>query len=195
MTCPAIVGSGLIGRAWPISFARSAHQVVLWDEDSAASRKALDFICGGPPELARNELLDDLDPGEVFSALRIEIEYDFAAAICGADQVQESMRERLETKITLFGRLNSLTPPAIQTVSSNGSLACPSSQPPVSLSAAPISTSPMSPRWRGRWAMSITEKEKPAASSPFTASASVDCRSHASPAKGRAACGSKFWSM
>ena len=32
----------------PISFARSAHQVVLWDEYPAASRKALDFICGGP---------------------------------------------------------------------------------------------------------------------------------------------------
>ena len=54
MTRPAIVGSGLIGRAWAISFARSAHQVVLWDEYSAASRKALDFICGARLSLPTN---------------------------------------------------------------------------------------------------------------------------------------------
>jgi len=120
MTRVAIVGSGLIGRAWAVSFARAGHEVVLWDEDSAVPRKALDFIRGVLPELARNELLDGRDPDEVFSGLRIES--DLAAALSGADYVQESTPERLETKITVFGRLDALTPPGAVIASSSSAI-------------------------------------------------------------------------
>jgi NADPH-dependent 2,4-dienoyl-CoA reductase/sulfur reductase-like enzyme len=37
----AIVGSGLVGRAWAISFARGGHDVVLFDTDDKAVVNAL----------------------------------------------------------------------------------------------------------------------------------------------------------
>jgi NADPH-dependent 2,4-dienoyl-CoA reductase/sulfur reductase-like enzyme len=37
----AIVGSGLVGRAWAISFARGGHDVVLFDTDDKALANAL----------------------------------------------------------------------------------------------------------------------------------------------------------
>lgn len=33
----AIVGSGFIGRAWAISFARAGHAVRMWDQSPAAT--------------------------------------------------------------------------------------------------------------------------------------------------------------
>ena len=40
----AIIGSGFIGRAWAISFARAGYAVVLWDEHAGAPGKALTYI-------------------------------------------------------------------------------------------------------------------------------------------------------
>ena len=39
----AVVGSGFIGRAWAITFARAGHDVALWDEDPQAPQQAIDF--------------------------------------------------------------------------------------------------------------------------------------------------------
>ena len=36
MSKVAIVGTGLVGRAWAISFARAGHEVALWDAAAAA---------------------------------------------------------------------------------------------------------------------------------------------------------------
>ena len=36
MSRTAIIGSGFVGRAWAISFARAGHEVALWDRDPAA---------------------------------------------------------------------------------------------------------------------------------------------------------------
>ncbi|RUW85600.1 3-hydroxyacyl-CoA dehydrogenase, partial [Mesorhizobium sp. M8A.F.Ca.ET.023.01.1.1] len=40
----AIVGSGFIGRAWAISFARAGHDVRMWDQSRAATGGARDYI-------------------------------------------------------------------------------------------------------------------------------------------------------
>ena len=37
----ALVGLGLVGRAWAISFARAGHEVALWDERPEAIGGAL----------------------------------------------------------------------------------------------------------------------------------------------------------
>ena len=37
----AIIGAGLIGRAWAMVFARAGHPVKLWDTDAGAVPKAL----------------------------------------------------------------------------------------------------------------------------------------------------------
>ena len=51
----AIVGSGLVGRAWAISFARGGHDVVLFDTDDTAVANALrtvEMLWGGGEEIA-----------------------------------------------------------------------------------------------------------------------------------------------
>jgi 3-hydroxyacyl-CoA dehydrogenase len=40
----AIVGAGLVGRAWAISFARGRHRVVLFDADDKAVASALGTV-------------------------------------------------------------------------------------------------------------------------------------------------------
>ena len=58
MSKVAIVGSGFVGRAWAISFARAGHEVALWDADAARAGKALGYIDGVLPDLAANDLLN-----------------------------------------------------------------------------------------------------------------------------------------
>ena len=40
----SIVGCGLVGRAWTISFARGGHEVALYDADADAVEAALGFV-------------------------------------------------------------------------------------------------------------------------------------------------------
>ena len=54
----AIVGTGFIGRAWAISFARAGHDVALWDEEPSAPAAALAYIEGLLPDLAEHDLLE-----------------------------------------------------------------------------------------------------------------------------------------
>ena len=54
----AIIGTGFIGRAWAITFARAGHDVALWDQDPDAPAKAIAYIDRSLPDLAANDLLD-----------------------------------------------------------------------------------------------------------------------------------------
>ena len=108
MSKVAIIGAGFIGRAWAITFARAGHAVTLWDEDASAPGKAIDYISEVAPELAENGLLGKLDPEAMLA--NISIEHDLAAALAGADHVQENAPERLDVKIALFARLDELAP-------------------------------------------------------------------------------------
>ena len=53
----ALVGMGLVGRAWAISFARAGHDVLIWDEKPGAADEALRFADEILPDLAANGLL------------------------------------------------------------------------------------------------------------------------------------------
>ncbi len=57
MSAVTIVGSGFIGRAWAISFARAGHEVRLWDQSPEATRGAHAYISGVLADLAANDLL------------------------------------------------------------------------------------------------------------------------------------------
>ena len=50
MTQVAVIGAGLIGRAWSIVYARAGFDVVLWDQFPQAVPAALDFIQENGPE-------------------------------------------------------------------------------------------------------------------------------------------------
>ncbi len=108
MSNVAIIGSGFIGRAWAITFARAGHKVTLWDSDPAAPAKAIEYIAAILPELAENGLLDKLGPDAMLKNMRAEP--DLAAALDDAAYVQESAPERLDVKIALFEKLDRLAP-------------------------------------------------------------------------------------
>jgi 3-hydroxyacyl-CoA dehydrogenase len=120
MTRVAIVGSGFIGRAWAITFARGGSDVVLWDEFKDAPGRAIDFIRDALPELAANGLLNGRTPAEVLA--RISVEDDLAAAVADADHVQENTPEQVEMKRAMFARLDTLAPEGAVLASSTSAI-------------------------------------------------------------------------
>jgi len=104
----AIIGSGFIGRAWAITFARGDHDVALWDADKEAPARALDFIGVVLPDLEANDLLNGRSPAEMLAGMTIED--DLAAALAGTVHVQENTPEELEMKRAIFARLDAAAP-------------------------------------------------------------------------------------
>jgi len=104
----AIIGLGLIGRSWAITFARAGHDVRLWDADPAAAGAALSFIAQALPELAAHGLLAGQEPPAVMA--RLHVVADLAEALAGADHVQENTPERLDVKLQVYRDLDRLAP-------------------------------------------------------------------------------------
>lgn len=116
----AIIGSGFVGRAWAITFARAGHEVHLWDADAAALPAALGFIEGVLPDLARNDLLRGSTPADVMA--RLHPLDDLATALDGVDHVQENTPERVEVKRQVFADLDRHAPPGAVLASSTSAL-------------------------------------------------------------------------
>lgn len=116
----AIVGSGFIGRAWAITYARAGHQVALWDRDAAAAGKAKEFIELVLPDLQTHDLLNGLTPAGLLA--NITVETDIGTAITGADHVQENAPEVLDVKKALFAELDELAADETVLASSSSAL-------------------------------------------------------------------------
>lgn len=116
----AIIGSGFIGRAWAISFARAGSSVRLWDQQDGASEKALDYISGVLDDLARNDLLNGQSPATVLG--RVSPARTLEEAVAEAIHVQENTPEVLDTKIKVFQRLDAATRPDAVLASSTSAL-------------------------------------------------------------------------
>lgn len=116
----AVIGSGFIGRAWAITFARSGHQVALWDADKQAPQRAIEFIQGVLPDLETNDLLNGRDPAEVLANIRGED--DIADALAGVEHVQENTPEELEMKKTIFAMLDEAAAPDTVIASSSSAI-------------------------------------------------------------------------
>ncbi|MER9581066.1 3-hydroxyacyl-CoA dehydrogenase [Mesorhizobium sp. M0276] len=116
----AIVGSGFIGRAWAISFARAGHSVRMWDQSPAATGGARDYVAGVLGDLARNDLLR----GQAVDAVlgRIAIVAELAEALAGAAHVQENTPENLEVKRDVFSLIDRLADPQTIIASSTSAL-------------------------------------------------------------------------
>ena len=119
MTRIAVIGAGLIGRAWSIVFARAGIPVTLWDPVPAAIPAARDFIAARLPELAEAGLLAD-PPAAVLA--RLHPAASLAEAVAEATHVQENGPERLEDKQALFAELDRLAPPAAILASSTSGI-------------------------------------------------------------------------
>lgn len=103
----AVVGVGLIGRAWTISFARAGRQVRLWDPDAHACDRAKDFIATVLDDLEENDLLAGRRPVDVLAL--ITACNTLEEALDGAGWVQECGPENIDAKRALFIRLDELT--------------------------------------------------------------------------------------
>jgi 3-hydroxyacyl-CoA dehydrogenase len=116
----AIIGSGFVGRAWAISFARAGHDVALWDAEQGAPAAALSFIEAVLPDLATNDLLDGASPAEVRARLRATPAIEDALA--GVSHVQENTPEDIDVKREVFARLDRLAPPDAVLASSTSAI-------------------------------------------------------------------------
>ncbi|MDR3536839.1 MAG: 3-hydroxyacyl-CoA dehydrogenase [Acetobacteraceae bacterium] len=118
MTKVAVVGAGLIGRAWSIVFARAGFEVALWDQFPQQVQAALDFIADRLPELQAAGLLPD-PPAEVLA--RINPMKSLWDAVHEAEHVQENGPEKLDVKIPLFDELDRAAhPDAVLASSTSG---------------------------------------------------------------------------
>jgi 3-hydroxyacyl-CoA dehydrogenase len=103
----AIVGSGLIGRAWAIVFAGGGCEVALYDAVAGVAEKARGLVAEGLDELATHGLVKDAKA----AAARVRAATSLADALAGATFVQENTAERVEVKREMFAELDRLASP------------------------------------------------------------------------------------
>ena len=116
----AVIGTGFIGRAWAICFARAGFEVRLWDASQDAVSKAVGYITPILHDLAANDLLAGADPQQVLR--RLVPCSNMAAALDGAGYVQESTPERIEDKISAFRAITEIAAPDTIVASSTSAL-------------------------------------------------------------------------
>ncbi|MGF7206304.1 3-hydroxyacyl-CoA dehydrogenase [Skermanella aerolata] len=107
MTTIAVIGSGLIGRAWAIVFARGGCDVRLADASPAQAEQALGLIRTGLADLHAAGLLKET-PDTVLA--RISVSDGLEDALAGADYVQENLPEKPDVKRAVFQDLDRLAP-------------------------------------------------------------------------------------
>mgnify|MGYP004536200355 CR=1 FL=1 len=111
----AIVGTGVIGASWAALYLAKGLDVVATDPAPEAKTKLDAFIDGAWPALERLGLSNGA------SRDRLSFAPDLAAALDGADFVQENGPERIEFKQRLYGDMDRLLrPDAIIASSSSG---------------------------------------------------------------------------
>jgi len=115
----AVIGGGLIGRAWSIVFARAGFAVSLYDQSQEAASNALGFIAARLPELRAHGLLADA-PDEVMA--RISLAPTLEAALDGAVYVQENGPERVEAKQRLYTAMDAIAAPSCILASSTSGI-------------------------------------------------------------------------
>ena len=114
----AIVGAGLIGRAWATIFARAGWNVRLTDPHGPTLKGAIGLIRNELHALARHGLADDPDS----AAARLSVAPSLKAAVDGVEFVQENGPELVEQKIAIFAELDRLAPPAAVLASSTSAI-------------------------------------------------------------------------
>jgi len=103
----AIVGAGLIGRAWAIVFARSGFEVRLYDEVPAALDTCLGIIKDRLDDLLSFGLISE--PPDIILG-RITPTSSIGQAVRDVVLVQENVAEILSVKREVFAKLDRLAP-------------------------------------------------------------------------------------
>jgi len=115
----AVIGAGLIGRAWAIVFARAGHPVALYDVDSRALDTSLALLEENLADLAEAGLL-----AESSSTVRARIRAvaTLEQAVEGAVYVQENVRETSTAKLEIFAALDAIAAPHCVLASSTSTI-------------------------------------------------------------------------
>lgn len=100
----ALVGAGLVGRAWAISFARGGCDVALYDPAAGAAARTRDAVAPLLGELTKADLLNGQQPDAVMA--RIGVADTLEQALDGADHVQENAPEDLAIKRALWAKID-----------------------------------------------------------------------------------------
>jgi 3-hydroxyacyl-CoA dehydrogenase len=116
----AILGTGLIGRAWAIAFARAGWGCALWDPQAEAPAAALAAIEGLLADLAAADLLHGQRPAEVLG--RMTPAGALEDALRGAAWAQENAPERIEVKLELWREIDRLAEPRTILASSSSAI-------------------------------------------------------------------------
>jgi len=114
----AVIGAGLIGRAWAMVFARAGWRVRLHDGVPAQLDAARAFIAASLAEQAAYGLV--ADPSEALA--RIHCAPELAEAVAKADFVQENLPESLDAKRAVFAALDRHAPPGAVLASSTSAI-------------------------------------------------------------------------
>jgi 3-hydroxyacyl-CoA dehydrogenase len=112
----AVIGTGVVGASWTALFLAKGLKVMATDVAPNAETTLRRFVDAAWPALTRLELA----PGASQSNLTFTA--DLAAAVRGADFVQENGPERIDFKKKLYGQLDELSQPDVIIASSSSGL-------------------------------------------------------------------------
>ena len=118
----AVIGAGLVGRAWAMVFARAGWRVRLNDNNDAQLQAARGFIADSLVQQASYGLATD--PAAALA--RIEYVANLPDAVAGVDWVQENLPEMVEVKRAIFVALDAHAPS--EAVLASSTSAIPASQ-------------------------------------------------------------------
>lgn len=114
----AIIGAGLIGRAWSVLFARAGHAVQVWDADAGVLERFGSDMASLCDTMEAEGLLQD----RAGTLSRIRTCPTLEEAVAGAGFVQENGPERLEVKQALFAELDAAAAPEAVIASSTSAI-------------------------------------------------------------------------
>jgi len=114
----AIVGAGLIGRAWATIFARAGWNVRLSDPHIPTLKSAPRLIRDELHALARHGLASDPDA----AVARVSAAGNLEEAVRDVEFIQENGPERVEDKRSIFAQLDKMAPKDALLVSSTSAL-------------------------------------------------------------------------
>jgi hypothetical protein len=116
----SVIGAGLIGKSWAISFARGGNAVRLFDASDTVLRHVLRDLISMLQSLEHEGLLKGASADQLIS--HISIVSSLSEALDGALHVQENAPETLEAKTCLFAELDELADPLCTLASSTSAL-------------------------------------------------------------------------
>ncbi len=116
VTRVAVIGAGTIGASWAAHFLGQGMDVRAWDPAPGGERRARDFIANAWSAVERLGCADSASPD------RLSWHDTVAAALDGAEFVQESAPEKRDVKSSLYRQLDDALPDGVIMSSSTSGL-------------------------------------------------------------------------